>query len=99
MTTLPLPHVQPLFPLGQLCATPGALAMLEALPRSPFPFIARHQLGDWGNLDAEDVRANQAALLDGTRLFSAYDLGQHDPLWIITEADRAVTTLLLPREY
>ena len=89
----------PRFPLGHLCATPGALAALNARGLSPFPFLERHVRGDWGDLDAEDVQANHAALRHGTRLLSAYDLGPHDTLWIITEADRAVTTLLLPEEY
>ena len=90
---------QPLFPLGHLCATPGALAVLQARSLSPFPFLERHVRGDWGDLDAEDVQANDTALQRGTRLLSAYDLGSHDTLWIITEADRSVTTLLLPEEY
>ena len=90
---------QPLFPLGHLCATPGALEALNARGLSPFLFLERHVRGDWGQLDAEDVQTNDTALLHGTRLLSAYDLGQHQTLWIITEADRSVTTLLLPEEY
>jgi hypothetical protein len=89
----------PLFPLGHLCATPGALEALNARALSPFLFLERHARGDWGQLDAEDGQANDAALRHGTRLLSAYDLGQSQTLWIITEADRSVTTLLLPEEY
>lgn len=85
-------------PLGHRCATPSALAALNARALSPIPFLERHVRGDWGDLDAEDGQANDAALLHGTRLLSADDLGQHQTLWIITEADRSVTTLLLPEE-
>ncbi|NVZ09757.1 hypothetical protein HW932_10840 [Allochromatium humboldtianum] len=93
------PLLQPLFSLGRLCTTPGALATLASLSLSPWSFLARHQRGDWGDLDADDRRANTLAVIQGSRVFSAYDLGHHQSLWIITEADRSVTTLLLPEEY
>jgi hypothetical protein len=86
------------FPLGHLCATPGALAALNARSLSPFLFLERPVRGDWGQLDAEDVQANDTALRQGARLLSADDLGHHAPLWIVTEADRSVTTLRLPEE-
>ena len=90
---------KPLFPLGQLLVTPGAIALLKEWALSPIEFISRHWQGDWGNLDAEDVQANQAALIHGTRLLSSYDILGKQKLWIITEADRSATTLLLPEEY
>lgn len=88
-----------LFPLGKTLATPGAVALLQELELSPFEFIARHWQGDWGNLDPEDVQANAAALRYGYRLLSSYEIGANQKLWIITEADRSATTLLLPEEY
>lgn len=92
-------HHHPLFQLGQLVATPGALALLQELERSPLEFMSRHLTGDWGDLCADDIKANQDALLYGTRLFSSYAINAHQKLWVITEADRSVTTLLLPEEY
>lgn len=86
------------FPLGRIVATPAALDLLARHGRQPIEFIARHARGDWGELDPEDARANAAALRCGARLLSSYPLGD-DKLWIITEADRSVTTLLLPGDY
>lgn len=83
-----------MFPLGRLLATPGALELGLDLR----PLLSRHVSGDWGDLDPEDKQANQIALTTGARIFSAY----HTPkgkLWIITEADRSATTVLLPDEY
>lgn len=88
-----------LFPLGRLGITPGAEAALEQAQRSPSEFIRRHQAGDFGDLDEEDREANQAALRYGTRLLSSYVIDEDVTLWIITEADRSATTLLLPEEY
>lgn len=90
---------RPLFPLGKVVATPGALELLDDLHLSPLLFLVRHVIGDWGDLDAEDQQANQAALVHGYRLLSSYRLDEGHKLWLITEADRSVTTLLLPEEY
>jgi hypothetical protein len=88
------------FPLGQLVATPGALAALEEAGVSPAELLGRHLSGDWGTLDEDDWAANDRALLEGTRLLSAYILPQtNERIWIITEWDRSATTLLLPGEY
>lgn len=89
----------PLFPLGQVVATPGALAALEQAGRTPQEFLDRHVGGDWGDLCTEDKRANDLALRFGHRIFSAYPLKEDLRLWLITEWDRSVTTLLLPAEY
>lgn len=89
----------PLFPLGQTVATPGALEALQQAGESPAPYLARHVAGDWGDLGAEDKQANDDALRHGARLLSAYTLTTSDRMWIITEADRSYTTLLLPEEY
>ena len=90
---------RPLFPLGQVLITPGALDMLESLELAPLPFVLRHVAGDWGELCEEDKQANAAALTYGSRLLSAYDIPSNHRLWLITEADRRSTTLLLPEEY
>jgi hypothetical protein len=90
---------KPLFPLGKLVATRGAVDLLKELQLSPFDLVNKHWQGEWGDLDAEDVEANNQALIHGTRLLSSYRIDGTRKLWIITEADRSVTTLLLPEEY
>lgn len=91
--------MQVLFPLGQLTATPGALERAAEHGIEIARLIVRHQTGDWGeHLPADDQRRNKAALTDGSRIFSDY--GEDDArLWIITEADRSVTTVLRPEDY
>ena len=89
----------PLFPAGQIVATPGALAVLERANRSPLEFLSRHFRGDWGDLCQEDTTENELSLKYGYRLMSSYPVSEIEKLWIITEADRSVTTLLLPEEY
>ena len=89
----------PLFPLGQVLATPGALELLQTYQLSPVSFIQRHVVGDWGDICAEDRQANADALQYGYRLMSVYVISKAERLWIITEADRSSTTLLLPEEY
>ena len=89
----------PLFPAGQIVATPGALALLEQTNRSPLEFLSRHLRGDWGDLCQDDKTENELSLKQGFRLLSSYRASETQPLWIITEADRSVTTLLLPDEY
>ena len=88
-----------LFELGRLVATPGALAALKRAPTDTVELLTRHMLGDWGELEEEDVQANQQALKDGLRLLSIYRLRTGVKIWVITEADRSSTTLLLPEEY
>ena len=88
-----------LFSLGQVVATPGALAALEKAGQHPFVFLSRHVTGDWGNLVAEDKEENQRALEHGNRIFSSYLTAKNTKIWVITEWDRSVTTLLLPSEY
>ena len=89
----------PLFPLGQIVATPGALAALERAQQAPTSFLARHASGDWGELEPADVAENQYSIAHGFRLLSSYQTNAGEKLWIITEADRSATTLLLPEEY
>jgi len=87
------------FPLGRIVATPGALIALAEAGQTPQEFIRRHEMGDWGDLDEEDRRENERSLEDGCRLLSAYHVRDGTKIWIITEADRSATTLLLPSEY
>lgn len=100
MTTLPSPEAPrpdvPRFPLGQTLATPGALEALQNAGESPSTYLFRHVHGDWGMVGKEDAQANEDALRHGDRLLSAYTLSTEERLWIITEADRSSTTLLLP---
>ncbi|HYM68871.1 MAG TPA: hypothetical protein VEZ44_04685 [bacterium] len=88
-----------LFPLGRVLATRGALCALQTANAEPLHYLARHVAGDWGDLDAEDRAANEHALCTGERLLSAYQLADGQRLWLITEADRSATTILLPDEY
>lgn len=87
-----------LFDLGRTVATPGALAELDRLGVSPASLLQRHVTGDFGDLDAHDRAANVDALEHGDRLLSAYNVNGCR-FWVITEADRSVTTILLPEEY
>lgn len=89
----------PRFTLGQIVATPGAIRALDESGQSAFEFLQRHVSGDWGELDDEDKRENELSLVHGFRLLSAYRLRSREKIWVITEADRSVTTLLLPEDY
>lgn len=93
------PEITPLFPPGRIVATPGALALLEETKKSPSEFLSRHLRGDWGELCQDDKTENELSLKHGFRLLSSYPITDTAQLWIITEADRSVTTLLLPSEY
>ena len=87
------------FELGQMVMTPGAAETLRAAQQLPLEFLLRHKNGDWGELSEEDVRENEWSLENGARLFSAYQTRTDEKLWVITEWNRSVTTLLLPEEY
>lgn len=95
---------RPTFLLGQVLITPGAIELLRESGESPAYFLARHAKGDWGEVCHEDKRLNDQAVMDGTRILSAYRTNNAMRLWIITEAadddgHRAATTILLPDEY
>lgn len=84
-------------PLGRVVATPG---VLETVPMNELmAALNRHQNLDWGDLSPGDLRANDYALTHGERILSAYRASDKTKFWIITEANRAATTLLLPEEY
>lgn len=101
----------PLFPLGQVVATPGALELLAKHGVAPATLLQRHAGGDWGQLDASDRQANDEAIAHGFRVLSCYVLplqgagaadgpaADADRIWIISEADRTSTTILQPSEY
>jgi hypothetical protein len=84
--------------LGRVVATPEALKLLSEAGENPFAYLARDATGDWGELCAFDRRQNEIALRDGYRVLSSYETTA-GRVWIITEADRSVTTILLPEEY
>lgn len=90
---------QPLFSLGQVVATPGALDAFRASGDDPLAYLVRHIAGDWGELDDCDRRENELSLEHGWRILSSYRLSDGTRIWIITESDRSSTTLLLPEEY
>jgi hypothetical protein len=92
------------FSLGRIVATPGALQALQAAGQSADGFLSRHVVCDWGELDEEDCQANNAALIDGSRIPSANKTRKGERIWVITEAVNEVglrycTTLLLSSEY
>lgn len=90
------------FDSGQIVVTGGIHAFMEDNPQFRLHVhhcLVRHLSGDWGDLCKEDLATNEEALLEGYRLFSAYKQEGMPPIWIITEADRSVTTVLLPDEY
>jgi hypothetical protein len=97
---MPDPNLKnPLFDLGQTVATPGAIEALQQTGISAANLLCRHQCGDWGDLYPEDLAENKLALNQGFRIFSVYQLTETIKVWVITEADRSVTTVLLPEEY
>ena len=88
-----------LFPLGQLVATPGALDAIWRNRAGAWTYLSRHVTGDWGDLNDADKAENELSVREGFRILSAYSLPDGTRIWIITEADRSATTILLPDEY
>ncbi len=95
---MPLEKVTGKFSLGQLVWTQGINELVATGRLNPIPYITRHATGDWGDLDGEDKKANDWSLKNGERILSAYETPA-GKIWIITEADRSATTMLLPDEY
>jgi hypothetical protein len=87
------------FPLGKTYITPGAEEALMIAGQAGIEFLRRHMSNNWGELSEEDARENELSLREGFRLLSAYRTAKGEKLWIITEADRSATTILLPDEY
>jgi hypothetical protein len=92
------PQGAPLFDLGRVVATPGAMTLLASAGENPARLLERHASGDWGEVPPEDARENERSLKYGWRLMSSYPVGG-ERVWVITEADRSSTCLLLPSEY
>ncbi len=91
--------LKPKFELGQLVVTPGAMHALSRNGTDDSEYVERHQGGDWGDVSKDDAHENENALTQDLELMSAYTLKDGTRVWIVTEADRSVTTILLPEEY
>ena len=85
--------------LGQTFITPGAEEALQIAGQTAIEFLRRHMSCDWGELSDDDFQENELSLKEGFRLLSNYRTAKGQQLWIITEADRSATTILLPSEY
>lgn len=85
--------------LGAIVATPAALRLMFMNGTDPYQLLSRHATGDWTEMDLEDQETNKQAAANGLRVFSAYLVNLTERVWIITEADRSSTTILLPSEY
>ena len=95
---------KPKFDGGHFLATPGALDAIAASGQDAADFLKRHAAGDWGDVDAEDRRLNDQAVIDGSRLLSVYHTAKGEKLYVITEATddagrRAATTIILADDY
>lgn len=87
------------FVIGRLLITPGVQNLFKETKEDLLQYVNRHAMGDWGNCSAKDKKQNDLAVILGERIFSRYDTKDGTALWIITEASRSYTTVLLPREY
>lgn len=92
------PARAPLFGLGQVVATPAAIEFCEVNAVHLLTLVRRHCHGDFGDMDRDDIAANTRAIKSGARVFSSYQVGTKK-VWVITEADRSSTCILLPEEY
>lgn len=92
-------HPQDLFSAGRILITPGALAAFGRTNQRQETFLVRHVTGDWYEMGHMGYTANRNAVQDESRVFSVYALANGETIWIITEADRSATTVLLPEEY
>ncbi len=87
-----------LFELGNIVATPAAIKKMEVTGTDEIYLLGNHQKGNWTEMEPDDQNSNKQAIIDGTRIFSAYTV-KGIKFWVITEADRSVTTILLPTDY
>ena len=94
-----MPTMKELFPLGRTVATPAALAAIAEAGQTPADFLARHEAGDWGGVSPDDAKENELSLKEGSRLMSIYWTAKEEKLYVITEADRSSTCIMLPEEY
>ena len=84
---------------GRVVATPAALSALRESKETATRFLMRHAFGDWGDVGPSDAKTNEQAVREGQRVHSVYTLSTGEKIWIFTEANRSVTTILLPDEY
>jgi len=96
-STLPIRRAR--LPLGRLLATPAAVDAIQSAGASIYALVNRHACGDWGDLPEADREQNDLSVVSGRRVLSCYPLGGELKVWIVTEADRSTTTILLPEEY
>jgi len=99
MSKWPKYKCKPVFELGYVKCTPGVNAAFDASGDKPLEYRTRHHAGDWGDIDKDNKFLNDRAVIEGTRIVSAYYMTDGTKFWIITEADRSSTTFLLPSEY
>jgi hypothetical protein len=92
-------NIGAIFALGETFITPGAQEVLEIAGETAIQFLRRHMSADWGEVSEDDAKENELSLKEGFRLLSAYRTVKGQKIWIITEADRSATTILLPSEY
>jgi hypothetical protein len=92
-------HTRQKFPLGEIVATPESLRCIDDAGQTPDFFLDRHAQGDWGAVADEDWRANDEALVNGDRIVSAYRTLRNVRIWIVSEADRSATIIILPEQY
>lgn len=90
---------KPLFPLGMTVITPAAKALLESAQIEPATLFARHGHGDWSHMPSLSVQGNRDAITNGGTIHSTFRMPGHGIVWVITEADRSASTILLPTEY
>ena len=93
------PNIGTRFSLGETYITPGAQEALDIAGETAIQYLRRHISGDWGELSEDDVKENEMSVQEGFRLLSSYRTVKGQKIWIITEADRSATTILLPSEY
>ena len=92
-------NIGDMFSLGETFITPGAQEVLDIAGQTPIQFLRRHMSADWGEVSEDDAQENEISLREGFRLLSSYRTVKGQKIWIITEADRSATTILLPSEY
>ena len=93
------PNIGAQFALGQTFITPGAQEAFDIAGQTAIQFLRRHMSADWGEISEDDAHENELSLREGLRLLSSYRTAKGQKIWIITEADRSATTILLPSEY
>src|SRR5689334_23900100 len=93
------PNIGARFSLGETYITPGAQEALGIAGETAIQYLRRHISGDWGELSEDDIKENETSVREGFRLLSSYRTVKGQKIWIITEADRSSTTILLPSEY